>query len=323
MTPELFDEVAAYLIPAMKGKVTRDAPIAKLVSFRVGGPAALLAEVEEEADLHALHETSIKFSLPFLILGRGTNLLVSDQGFPGVVIRLTKSFGWIKASEEDVAAGGSAALPQVANRAARQRLAGLEFSVAIPATVGGAVRMNAGAHGRCVSDVLKTARVFHLAQDRVEEMDGPGLDMTYRHTNLGSEDVVMSASFRLVPGSESAIASSMEEYRAHRTATQPTDAPNAGSMFKNPVPPNPPNPPDLSAGYLIESAGLKGHRLGGAEVSTKHANFFLAHPGSTSQDVFDLMGKVQASVEEASGVVLAPEIRIVGRFQREERLRGR
>lgn len=317
MTPELFDEVAAHLIPAMKGKVTRDAPIAKLVSFRVGGPAALLAEVEEEADLHALHETSIKFSLPFLILGRGTNLLVSDQGFPGVVIRLAKSFGWINASEDDVAAGGGAALPQVANRAARQRLSGLEFSVAIPATVGGAVRMNAGAHGRCVSDVLKTARVFHLAEDRVEELDGPGLDMTYRHTNLGSDDVVMSASFRLVPGSESAIASSMEEYRAHRTATQPTDAPNAGSMFKNPV------LPELSAGYLIESAGLKGHRLGGAEVSTKHANFFLAHPGSTSQDVYDLMSMVQASVEEASGVVLVPEIRIVGRFQREERLRGR
>lgn len=315
MTPELFDEVAAYLIPAMKGRVTRDAPIAKLVSFRVGGPAAVLAEVEEEADLHALHETSIKFSLPFLILGRGTNLLVSDQGFEGVVIRLAKSFGWIKVSEDDVAAGGGAALPQVANRAARQRLAGLEFSVAIPATVGGAVRMNAGAHGRCVADVLETARVFHLAQDRVEEMDCPGLDMTYRHTNLGSGDVVVSASFRLAVGSESAIASSMEEYRAHRTATQPTDAPNAGSMFKN--------PPDLTAGYLIESAGLKGHRLGGAQVSTKHANFFLAHPGSTSQDVYDLMAKVQASVEESSGVVLVPEIRIVGRFLREERLQSR
>lgn len=310
---EPFDEVAAYLKSAMNGKVTRDAPIAKLISFRVGGPAAVLAQAEEEADLHALHETSIKFSLPFLILGRGTNVLVSDQGFPGVVIRLAKSFGWMEATPGGVAAGGGAALAQVANRAARQHLTGLEFSIAIPATVGGAIRMNAGAHGRSVADVLETARVFHLAEDRVEKLDALGLDMSYRHTNLGAADVVMSATFGLASGDASSIRSAMEEYRAHRTATQPTDAPNAGSMFKN--------PPDLSAGYLIESAGLKGHRVGGAEVSTKHANFFLAHPGATSQDIYDLMALVQASVEEASGVVLVPEIRIVGRFQHEEKLR--
>lgn len=175
--------------------------------------------------------------------------------------------------------------------------------------------MNAGAHGRSIADVLKTARVFHLDQGLIEEYDSEGLAMSYRHTNLGAADVVTSASFKLDKGIASSIASSMEQYRAHRTATQPADAPNAGSMFTNPV--------EDSAGRLIESFGMKGHRVGNAEVSTKHANFFLAHPGATAQDIYDLMALVQASVEQASGVTLVPEIRIVGSFQREETLKRR
>jgi len=318
---EEFDEVTVHLQSEMKGKVTRSAPIAKLVSFRVGGSAAVLAEPKDEDDLHALYRTYTKFSLPLLILGRGTNVLVSDQGFPGIVVQLAKSFDWIEATANGVEAGGAAALPMAANKAARQRLTGLEFTVAIPATVGGAVRMNAGAHGRSIADVLESAKVFHLAKGRVEEVDARGLDMSYRHTNLGPGDIVMAATFELSRGTAANIASLMEEYRAHRAATQPTDAPNAGSMFKNPIDLAPPKSPEGSAGHLIESCGLKGYRVGGAQVSRKHANFFLAHQGATSQDVYDLMAKVQASVEEASGVLLIPEVRIVGRFQREEKLR--
>lgn len=314
---ERLQRAVADLQKHLEDRATPDAPIARFTSFRLGGPAAVLCECESEGDLEVVSKVVGEHEVPVVVLGKGSNLLVSDRGFPGVAIRLGKGFEWISGEpeEEILAAGGMAALPRVANRAAKQGLTGLEFAIAIPATVGGAVKMNAGAHGSSVSEVLSQATVFNF-QDRTTRTLSPSdLEMSYRHSNLGSNDLVSSARFQLHLGEREQIAARMEEYRRHRTETQPVEAPNAGSMFTN--------PPGESAGRLIEAAGLKALRIGDAEVSTKHANFFLAHRGSTAQDVFDLMARVQSVVEQRSGVLLIPEVSTIGEFERAEELRRR
>ncbi len=313
-TAQLQRAVADLRTP-LGDRATPNAPIARFTSFRLGGPAAVLCECESERDLEVVSEVIAEHGLPVVVLGKGTNLLVSDRGFPGVAIRLGKGFEWISGTHEEgtLEAGGMAALPRVANRAAKQSLTGLEFAIAIPATVGGAVKMNAGAHGSSVSEVLLRATVFNFRDQSSRTASPADLEMSYRHTNLGPNDIVSSARFQLDAGDSKKIAGRMEEYRRHRSQTQPVDAPNAGSMFKN--------PPGYSAGRLTEAAGLKGLRIGKAEVSKKHANFFLAHPGSTAQDVFDLMARVQSVVEQQTGVLLIPEVSTIGEFERSEQLR--
>lgn len=293
--------------------VVENAPIAPYTSFRLGGNAALLVEADDEEALEVLGVVLREEDLSVLILGRGTNVLISDQGFEGVVVRLGKGFNWTSADGSRLMAGGMVPFPRLANRAARLALTGLEFAVAIPATVGGAVRMNAGAHGRSVSDVVVSAGIVSLDGGARKAFSAADMGMEYRRTALGPLDVVTSATFALRVGNSEDIASTMNQYRKHRAETQPAEARNAGSMFKNPS--------DSSAGWLIEQAGLKGARVGGAEVSRKHANFFLAHSGATAQDVFDLMGHVQARVLELSGTLLEPEIWPVGHFDHRGGLR--
>lgn len=308
------EPVAADLRAAIKGRVLANQPLAPFTSFRVGGPAAVLVEAEDEADLRVIGEVVAEHDLPVLVLGRGTNVLIGDGGFGGVVVRTGKGFEWIREGKEhELEAGGGLSLPVVANYAAKRCMSGMEFAVAIPATVGGAVRMNAGAHGSSVSEVLRSARIFRLAERIGEDLPVAALQMSYRRTTLGATDIVCSARFGLQPGSLGEIKARMDMHRKHRTRTQPSEAPNAGSMFKN--------PPGSSAGELIERAGLKGHRVGGAEVSGKHANFFLAHSGARAQDVYDLMAHVQSVVWDNFGVMLLPEVRIVGSFDKTAELK--
>jgi UDP-N-acetylmuramate dehydrogenase len=308
------DETAAALERAVRGKVRRDFPISRFTSFRLGGPAAVLVEPADAEDLAAVGRVLSKTELEPLVIGRGTNLLVSDDGYEGVVIRLGKPFEWIRSEDSELEAGGSTPLPQVANRAARLSLTGLEFAIAIPATVGGAVKMNAGAHSSSVSDILGSATICRLAAGELKTVNPEDLAMGYRESSLGASDVVTSARFRLEPGDREEILGRMESYRTHRSTTQPVEAPNAGSMFRNPA--------GDTAGRLIEAAGLKGRRAGGAEVSQKHANFFLALPGARAQDVYDLMALVQKAVKRESGVLLIPEVRLAGRFNRTTPLEG-
>ena len=309
--PDLDDRLrraAEEISGSATGKVALGEPLAPFTSFRVGGPAGVLVEPRDEKDLEVAGTAVSRLGLDVLVLGRGSNVLIGDEGFPGVVIRMGKGFEWIRAAGDDgVEAGGGANLPQVANWARRRSLSGMEFSVAIPATVGGGVAMNAGAHGSSLSEVLQSARICHLAEGRTEEVGVDQLRMGYRRTSVGPGSLVCSARFRLKPGDPAEIAARMERYREHRSGTQPSEAPNAGSTFRN--------PPGKSAGALIEAAGLKGYRIGGAEVSDKHANFFFARPGARAQDVFDLMVQVQSEVERTSGVTLLPEVRIIGFFE--------
>lgn len=307
------DSVVRALRIAVTGKMWVDEPVARLVSFRVGGPAAILVEPVDSEDLARVGEVLFAHDLDALVVGRGTNLLVSDHGFSGVVIRLGKGFDWIRSSGEVVEAGGATPLPKVANSAARLSLTGLEFAIAIPAAVGGAVRMNAGAHGSAVSDVIESALICDLETGTLSTMGRDALRMAYRKTGIGPREVVCSARFRLSRGNPSEISSLMRGYRTHRSETQPVDAPNAGSMFRN--------PPGDSAGRLIEAAGLKGYRVGAAEVSIKHANFFLAHPRASAQQIYDLMATVQKTVLDQTGVLLVPEVMIAGQFDRSAGLR--
>jgi UDP-N-acetylmuramate dehydrogenase len=305
---------------ALQGRVETGASLARLTTYRLGGPAAVYIEPAHTTDVIAMGEELRAADralgpIPVLALGRGSNIVVSDEGWEGVVIRLSPgAFSWIDALEDGPGciAGSSTSLPLLANWSARRGLTGMEFLVAIPGSVGGAVRMNAGAHGREVANCLMSAEVFDLDALRMDHRPAEGLDLAYRHSNLTERHLVLEALFRLEPSDAEAVRKRIDSYRRHRAATQPGALQNAGSVFKN--------PPGDHAGRLIESAGLKGLRVGGAAVSNLHANFFVADEGARAQDVYDLVEHVRAHVEEKFGIDLTPEIRFVGRFK--ERTRG-
>ncbi|MGH2809377.1 MAG: UDP-N-acetylmuramate dehydrogenase, partial [Actinomycetota bacterium] len=287
------NEAAAFIARRVEGAMQTGRPAGPYTTYRLGGPAAISVEPAGEEDLAVVAAAMQTFGLDCLILGKGSNVLISDEGFPGIVVKLGAAFEWMNRDQDEVAAGGAAPLPKLANLAARNALTGLEFAVAIPATVGGAVRMNAGAHGASMSDVLTDARIYRLNRAEAQTITAADLEMKYRSTSLGPGEIVVSARFHLAQASPEEIRERMARYRRHRTETQPSDAPNAGSVFRNPR--------GKSAGGLIESAGLKGHRLGGAQISSKHANFFVAHPGATAQDVYDLIRLAQQEVRDRFG----------------------
>jgi len=307
------DGIAAELRPRFKGRIETGFPLARLTTYRLGGPAALYAEPLDIGDIEtlgaALSEHVAPGEVPVLALGRGSNLLISDDGFPGVAVRLGPAFASIREADGDgdVVAGAAASLPQAANWATRRGLAGLEWAIAIPGSVGGGVRMNAGAHGGQISDRLVDVAVFHLSRLVVERRAAGELDLAYRRSNLTERDLVLEARFGLHPADVAEVRARMEEYRHHRATTQPGALQNAGSTFKN--------PPGDSAGRLVEAAGLKGFAVRGASVSDLHANFFIARDGATAQDVHDLIMSVRSRVRERFGVDLEPEVRFVGRFE--------
>ena len=307
-------EVAADLRVNARGRVSLDHSLASMTTYRLGGPAALFFEPADLDDLAPLTPALRSGGLdpagvPLLVLGRGSNVVVSDRGFDGIVLRMGAGLSWIAADphlERRVRAGAATSMPLLANWAARRSLGGLEFTVGIPGSVGGGVRMNAGAHGGSIADTLVEVRVFDLTSGEVTTRAAGDLQMTYRRSALAPTEVVVEAAFELVPDSEEAIRARMEEYRRHRAETQPGALQNAGSTFKN--------PPGDSAGRLVESVGLKGFGVGGAHVSELHANFFIASSEATAQDVFDLVQEVRRRVLDATGVELEPEVRFVGPF---------
>ncbi len=308
------DELARRLQAKMRGRVDRERPLAPLTTYRLGGPAGLYLEPADEDDLAIVAQAlSDDPDLAVLVLGRGSNLVVSDRGWPGVVIRLGPLFARIErpreGDPEGLLAAGAAPLPTLANWAARRGLEGLEFLVSIPGSVGGAVRMNAGAHGCDVANSLRSVTVLDLTDGTLRARRAGDLDLSYRHSNLSARELVIDATFALRLGEPNEIRARIDGFRRHRAATQPGALQNAGSVFKN--------PPGDAAGRLVEASGLKGFRVGGAEVSTLHANFFLASTGATAQDVFDLVQEIRARVAERTGIYLEPEVRFVGHFERQ------
>ncbi len=294
---------------ALDGEVRSSAPLDRLTTYRLGGPAGLLVEPVSEADLMALSEL-LPGDVPILVLGRGSNILISDRGWPGVVVHLpTRRFGSVTSPEDEpgiMNAGGATSLPVVANWAARRNLSGVEFMIAIPGSVGGAVRMNAGAHSGATADALVEVRVADLRAGSIVTRSRSDLGLGYRTSNLAASDVVIEATFELQQDEGERIRAKMETYRRHRAETQPPAVQNAGSTFKN--------PDGDHAGRLVEAAGLKGFRVGGASVSRLHANFFVTDDDATAQDVYELVRAVSERVLESSGVSLEPEVRFMGDF---------
>jgi UDP-N-acetylmuramate dehydrogenase len=287
------------------------ASFAELSTYRVGGPVAVLVRAKDVGALAAVAEVVRRHRPRLLVIGRGSNLLMSDAGFSGLVVVLEGEFEAIELPDRDapdpLCAGGAVPLPVLGRRAAAAGLAGLEFFVGIPGSVGGAVRMNAGGHGRETVEVLQRAWVLDLLDDTgdaaAHARSAADLDLGYRHSNLRTSEIVTAAEFTVTPDETDACDARVAEIVRWRREHQPGGQ-NAGSVFRN--------PPGDSAGRLIDAAGLKGLRVGGAVVSDKHANFFQAESGATARDVIDLVAEVRRRVADATGVELVPELHVVG-----------
>lgn len=296
---------AERLLRRAVGKRLRtDFPLAPLTSFRLGGPAALYLEIESPEDLHAVGASVAGTGVPFMVIGKGSNLLVADQGFPGLVVRLGRGYRWAAREGTLLRAGGAMPLPALAGVALGHRLSGLEFGVAIPASVGGSVRMNAGAHGHAVEEVIESIEIFDLGAGALRVVPASDAGFAYRASDLPEPGVVVAAAFLLEPGIPESIRSEMDRARAWRRATQPLAEPNCGSVFKN--------PPGDHAARLIEAVGGKALVVGGARVSEKHSNFIVAGPGATASDVHALITLLRQKVLTEFDVELEAEVRLVG-----------
>lgn len=281
----------------------RDEPLGPLTTYRVGGPAALFVVVEDDEDLALVHRAVVAGGIPLLVVGRGSNLLVADAGFHGLAVTLGEGYADLALDGTTVRAGGALSLPVLARRTAAAGLRGLEWAVGVPGSVGGGVRMNAGGHGSDVAATLREVHVADLLTGQDAWVAAGALDLGYRHSVLRATDVVLEATFELVPGDPVAAGEEVAEIVRWRREHQPGGQ-NAGSVFTN--------PPGDSAGRLVDVSGCKGLRVGSAQVSPKHANFIQADPGGSADDVLALMGEVRRRVVAATGVTLHPEVKLVG-----------
>ncbi len=281
-------------------------PLAPLTTFRIGGPAALYLEAEDDGDLAVGAEVVATTGIPWIVIGKGSNILVSDRVFPGLVVRLGKGYRWAARDGERLHAGGSMPLPALAGVALSHSLSGLEFGVAIPASLGGAVRMNAGAHRGSMDQVLEQVELYSLAQSGRAVLSSEDAGFDYRRSALPEASMVVAATVHLHAAEPPDIRGEMEKARAWRRATQPLAEPNCGSVFKN--------PPGDHAARLVEAVGGKGIAVGGAIVSEKHSNFIVARSGATAADVHQLIRLIQDRVAERFGVALETEVQLIGDF---------
>ena len=290
-------------LPRLDGSAERDGSLADFIWFRTGGPAEWLIRPASVEDL-ARFLAELDPSVPVFPVGVGSNLIVRDGGVPGVVVRLPKALGHVRVESDcRVRAGGGAMGITVASKARDSRIAGLEFLRGIPGTAGGAVRMNAGAYGREVADILIEATLV-LRDGTVETWPRERFGFTYRHSGVPAGAVVVEALFEGVPGDRSAIAAEMDRIAEEREASQPLRSRTGGSTFKN--------PPGTRAWKLIDAAGCRGLTLGGAQVSEKHCNFLLNLGDASAADIEALGEEVRRRVKSHSGVELEWEIQRVG-----------
>jgi len=278
-------------------------PLAELTSFRIGGPADLFVAVEDETELMHAKAAAFRAGVPCFCLGAGTNLLVSDRGMRGLVVRLGDGFGKIKIDDTKVVAGAAAAFGTLVQTVVDRGLGGLEFGEGIPGTVGGGLVMNAGAFG---GEIAKVVTLVHGVTEAGEAiaLTRDEVKFAYRRTELPAHFVITRVDFELARGDRAQLMARVAELKASRASRQPRGVPNAGSIFKN--------PPGNFAGKLLEGAGLKGTRLGGAAFSDQHANFIVNLGGAQAAEVRALIDMARNKVKEQSGVWLEPEVRLVG-----------
>jgi UDP-N-acetylmuramate dehydrogenase len=284
-------------------------PLAPYTTYRLGGPAAVFASPRSLDELALVGEVLRDTELPVLVVGRGSNLLVADEGFPGVAVSLAEMATEADAvrfgTDHVVVAAGSALLPVVARKCSAAGLTGFEWAVGVPGSIGGAVRMNAGGHGSDMAASLQSVNLFDLRLGRYGSVPAHRLGLRFRGSDLADHQVVLDATIQLQEGdvtaSEAALAEIVRWRREHQPGGQ-----NAGSVFVNPV------PGELAAAQLIDGLGLRGFRIGGAAVSEKHANFVQAGPGATAADVRAVIEHVRSVVHERTGFLLRSEVRLVG-----------
>ncbi len=288
-------------------RVLRDEPMCRHTSFRIGGPAAALVLVNDEAELPAVLGAVTETGADHMIIGNGSNLLVSDKGYPGIMIKLAGDFESITRDAKDprvVRAGAAALMSRTAAFLTENGLSGFEFASGIPGSIGGAVFMNAGAYGGEIKDVVKAVRVMDADGAIVREISGDDMDFSYRHSRAQDGDMlILSAEMELTEDDPAEIAARVAALSAKRNAKQPVTYPSAGSTFKRPV-----------GGYaaaLIEQSGLKGYTAGRAQVSEKHSGFVINTGGATCEDVLAVMRHVREKVYADSGIMLEPEVRLI------------
>jgi len=286
--------------------VSVDEPMKKHTTFRIGGPADYYVMPHSGEEAAQVIKACREWKLPFYILGNGSNLLVSDKGFRGVIIQMFKNYSEVSVDGVCVTARAGALLSKIAKTALENNLTGLEFAAGIPGTLGGAVVMNAGAYGGEMKDVLEEVGVLS-GEGEILRLKREELDLGYRTSVIARKGyIVLEAKMRLQEGKREAIASRMEELKEKRVSKQPLELPSAGSTFKRPE--------GNFAGKLIMEAGLRGFSVGDAQVSEKHCGFVVNKGGATALQVRELMQEVIRRVEETSGVTLEPEVKMLGEW---------
>lgn len=298
-------ETLKGIIPA--DQVLEDEPMSRHTSFRIGGPAAAFVTVCDEEQLSAVLSAVTAAGAEHMVIGNGSNLLVADEGYPGIMIKLGGSFEDIEQDADDpcrARAGAAALMSRVSAFLTARGLSGFEFASGIPGSMGGAVFMNAGAYGGEIKDVVREVRIMDPDGSNARCVSGEDMQFSYRHSMAEDEGVlILFAEMELAPDDPAAIEARVAELQAKRNSKQPVNFPSAGSTFKRPV-----------GGYaaaLIEQSGLKGFRVGGAEVSEKHSGFVINTGGATCEDVLAVMRHVREKVSEDSGITLEPEVRMI------------
>ncbi len=300
------DQFLTELQNVMGGSgIFMEEPMKKHTTFRVGGPADVLVQPDETA-LAAILALCRQYHVPYSFIGNGSNLLVGDKGIRGVVIEMTDPMGNIEVDGTKITAQAGAMLSKIANTAASNGLGGMEFAAGIPGSVGGAVVMNAGAYGGEMKDIIE--KVYVLDENGAQlELDRDALDLGYRHSCIPKKKyIVTKVVLELVPRNEAEIRSEMKELNEKRAEKQPLQYPSAGSTFKRPE--------GYFAGKLIMDAGLRGYQVGGAQVSEKHCGFVINKGDATAADICQLMRDVSDKVQAQFGVVLEPEVKMIGEF---------
>lgn len=287
-------------------QIKPEEPMKNHVTFRVGGPADFFVTPKNYEELSWVLKCCAKYEMPCYIMGNGSNLLVSDQGYRGVVIQLFRQLNDIQCEGNVIRAQAGALLSAVANRALEEKLTGFEFAAGIPGTLGGACVMNAGAYGGEMKDVLKSVTVLTREGERIT-LQKNELELGYRTSIIAKKDyIVLEAEIELKAGDAEAIKAVMDDLKERRTTKQPLEYPSAGSTFKRPE--------GYFAGKLIQESGLQGFQVGGAQVSEKHCGFVINKDQATAADIAELIRQVQDRVEEKFGVRLETEVKRLGEF---------
>lgn len=288
------------------GKVKESEPLSQHTTIKIGGPADIFVEPSSIENLLKTMEIVRGHGAPWRAIGRGSNLLVSDRGIEGVVIKLGGGLDRLEQNGAEITVGGGQSLVSLATTISRKGLTGMEFAGGIPGSVGGAVYMNAGAHGSDISKILKKAHIL-FDDGKMEWLSNEQLEFSYRSSILQKKrpGIVLEAVFQLEAGDRESIVAELQKNKDYRKETQPWNFPCAGSIFRNPLP--------NYAGRLIENAGLKGHSIGGAKISEMHGNFIVNTGNATAEDVLALIQHVKDTIYSLDGIRMETEVEIIGR----------